>query len=161
LWRRRSGSRSVKTCASLHPRESLQTNSSRRSRRIGEARWPVRYSAERSKRPSFASLPIGRIPGVGRVTESRLKEIRVTTVGLLQIIDQSLLEERFGRYGRRLYDSPRKTLASCGGRTDARFRSHSFAFAPKSEPLSNCRQTVRMTVKHDESTAVQEVPSIQ
>ena len=53
------------------------------------------------------SLPIGRIPGVGRVTESRLKEIGATTVGRLQCIDQSLLEARFGRYGRRLYDLAR------------------------------------------------------
>ena len=53
------------------------------------------------------SLPIGRLPGVGRVTESRLKEIGATTVGRLQRIDQSLLEARFGRYGRRLYDLAR------------------------------------------------------
>jgi len=53
------------------------------------------------------SLPIGRIPGVGKVTESRLKEIGATTVGRLQTIDRSLLEERFGRYGRRLYELAR------------------------------------------------------
>jgi DNA polymerase-4 len=39
------------------------------------------------------SLPIGRIPGVGKVTESRLKEIGATTVGRLQTIDRLLLEE--------------------------------------------------------------------
>ena len=55
----------------------------------------------------LASLPIGRIPGVGKVTESRLKEIGATTVGRLQCIDQSLLQARFGRYGRRLYDLAR------------------------------------------------------
>ena len=55
----------------------------------------------------LASLPIGRIPGVGKVTESRLKEIGATTVGRLQCIDQSLLEARFGRHGRRLYDLAR------------------------------------------------------
>jgi DNA polymerase IV len=53
------------------------------------------------------SLPIGRIPGVGKVTESRLKEIGATTVGQLQTIDRSLLEGRFGRYGRRLYELAR------------------------------------------------------
>ena len=55
----------------------------------------------------LASLPIGRVPGVGKVTESRLKEIGATTVGRLQCIDQSLLQARFGRYGRRLYDLAR------------------------------------------------------
>src|SRR6185437_10293441 len=40
-------------------------------------------------------------------TESRLKEIGATTVGRLECIDQSLLEARFGRYGRRLYDLAR------------------------------------------------------
>jgi DNA polymerase-4 len=55
----------------------------------------------------LACLPIGRIPGVGRVTESRLKEIGATTVGRLQTINQSLLEERFGRYGHRLYELAR------------------------------------------------------
>ena len=55
----------------------------------------------------LASLPIGRIPGVGNVTETRLKEIGATTVGRLQCIDQSLLQARFGRYGRRLYDLAR------------------------------------------------------
>jgi len=55
----------------------------------------------------LTSLPVGRIPGVGTVTESRLKEIGATTVGRLQTIDQSLLEQRFGRYGRRLYELAR------------------------------------------------------
>lgn len=55
----------------------------------------------------LAPLPIGRVPGVGKVTESRLKEIGATTVGRLQCIDQSLLQARFGRYGRRLYDLAR------------------------------------------------------
>ena len=55
----------------------------------------------------LTSLPVGRIPGVGAVTERRLKEIGATTVGRLQTIDQSLLEERFGRYGRRLYELAR------------------------------------------------------
>jgi nucleotidyltransferase/DNA polymerase involved in DNA repair len=42
----------------------------------------------------LASLPIGRILGVGKVTEYRLKEIGATTVGRLQSINQSILEEK-------------------------------------------------------------------
>jgi DNA polymerase IV len=52
-------------------------------------------------------LPVGRIPGVGKVTEDRLKQIGVQTVGDLQALDAAVLEERFGRYGIRLYELAR------------------------------------------------------
>lgn len=52
-------------------------------------------------------LPVGRIPGVGRVTETRLKELRVITVGDLAALPLSTLEGQFGRYGKRLYDLAR------------------------------------------------------
>jgi len=52
-------------------------------------------------------LAVARIPGVGRVTESRLKQIGVVTVGDLQALEAAKLEEQFGRYGRRLYDLAR------------------------------------------------------
>lgn len=49
-------------------------------------------------------LPIGRIPGVGKVTEKRIEEIGIKTVGELRNLKAMLLEERFGRYGMRLYE---------------------------------------------------------
>jgi DNA polymerase-4 len=52
-------------------------------------------------------LPVGRIPGVGKVTEDRLKQIGVQTVGDLLALDAALLEARFGRYGHRLYELAR------------------------------------------------------
>ena len=52
-------------------------------------------------------LPVARIPGVGKVTAERLKQIGVQTVGNLQLLDAELLEERFGRYGQRLYELAR------------------------------------------------------
>ncbi len=52
-------------------------------------------------------LPVGRIPGVGKVTEGRLKQIGVLTVGDLQALNALALEARFGRYGRRLYELAR------------------------------------------------------
>ena len=52
-------------------------------------------------------LPVNRIPGVGKVTESRLKQIGVTTVGDLQALDHDILESNFGRYGHRLYQLAR------------------------------------------------------
>jgi DNA polymerase-4 len=52
-------------------------------------------------------LPVGKIPGVGKVTAERLKQIGVQTVGDLQLLTEELLEENFGRYGHRLYELAR------------------------------------------------------
>jgi DNA polymerase-4 len=52
-------------------------------------------------------LPVGRIPGVGKVTETRLKQIGIETVGDLQALDLTALEAQFGRYGSRLYQLAR------------------------------------------------------
>jgi DNA polymerase-4 len=52
-------------------------------------------------------LPVGRIPGVGKVTERRLEEIGIRTVGDLRTLESAILEDRFGRYGMRLYELAR------------------------------------------------------
>ena len=52
-------------------------------------------------------LPIGRIPGVGKVTEKRLEELGIKTVGDLRKLELHVLEGRFGRYGLRLYELTR------------------------------------------------------
>jgi DNA polymerase-4 len=52
-------------------------------------------------------LPVGRIPGVGKVTETRLKQLGIETVGDLRAFDLAALEEQFGRYGSRLYQLAR------------------------------------------------------
>src|SRR5271168_3528688 len=52
-------------------------------------------------------LSVGRIPGVGKVTEKRLEEIDIKTVGDLRKLELAMLEERFGRYGTRLYELAR------------------------------------------------------
>jgi DNA polymerase-4 len=70
-------------------------------------------------------LPVGRIPGVGKATEARLKGSGIATVGDLRDHGLEALETRFGRYGRRLYelangidhspvvsDRPRKSLSA-------------------------------------------------
>ena len=49
-------------------------------------------------------LPVGRIPGVGKVTERRLAEVGIKTVGDLRAVEVSILEDRFGHYGLRLHD---------------------------------------------------------
>jgi DNA polymerase IV len=52
-------------------------------------------------------LPVGRIPGVGRVTESRMNAVGITTVGDLYALELSTLENHFGSYGLRLYQLAR------------------------------------------------------
>jgi DNA polymerase-4 len=52
-------------------------------------------------------LPVGRIPGVGKVTEARLKQSGVHTVGDLRLLELTALENQFGRYGVRLYELAR------------------------------------------------------
>jgi DNA polymerase-4 len=52
-------------------------------------------------------LPVGRLPGVGKVTEGKLKGVDVETVADLRRIDLAMLEARFGRYGVRLYELAR------------------------------------------------------
>jgi DNA polymerase IV len=52
-------------------------------------------------------LPVGRLPGVGKVTEEKLKKFDTQTVGDLRKLDVSTLERHFGRYGLRLYNLAR------------------------------------------------------
>src|SRR6266576_2741681 len=57
---------------------------------------------------SFLSpLPVGRLPGVGKVTEEKLKSFEIQTVAELRKMELPTLERRFGRYGVRLYELAR------------------------------------------------------
>jgi DNA polymerase-4 len=52
-------------------------------------------------------LPVGRIPGVGKVTEKNLEDLNIKTVADLRAHDLATLEARFGHYGLRLYQLAR------------------------------------------------------
>ncbi len=52
-------------------------------------------------------LSVGRLPGVGKVTEEKLKKLHMQTVGDLRRLDLPALEDHFGRYGVRLYELAR------------------------------------------------------
>jgi len=52
-------------------------------------------------------LPVGRLPGVGKVNEEKLAKLGIRTVGELRSLDQPRLEQEFGRYGVRLYELAR------------------------------------------------------
>ena len=52
-------------------------------------------------------LAVGRIPGVGQVTESRMKAVGISTISDLFNLDLVQLETHFGRYGMRLHQLAR------------------------------------------------------
>jgi len=52
----------------------------------------------------LAPLPVGRLPGVGKVMEARLAELGIVTVGDVRSFNPLELEQRLGRWGRRLHE---------------------------------------------------------
>jgi DNA polymerase-4 len=52
-------------------------------------------------------LPVGRLPGVGKVTGDKLGKLGIQTVRDLRGVDLPALEHHFGRYGRRLHELAR------------------------------------------------------
>lgn len=52
-------------------------------------------------------LPVRKVPGVGKVTQARLEELGIRTVGELGERPAAELERHFGRYGMRLYELAR------------------------------------------------------
>lgn len=52
-------------------------------------------------------LPVGRLPGVGKVTGEKLAKLGIQTVRDLRELDLSPLEGTFGRYGVRLHELAR------------------------------------------------------
>jgi len=52
-------------------------------------------------------LPVGRLPGVGKVTEEKLAKLGVQTVADLRKLDLAVLEHQCGRYGLRLHELAR------------------------------------------------------
>ncbi|WP_279051979.1 DNA polymerase IV [Cedecea davisae] len=55
--------------------------------------------------PAFLeTLPLGKIPGVGKVTVARLEEIGLRTCADVQKADLALLLKRFGKFGRVLWE---------------------------------------------------------
>ena len=49
-------------------------------------------------------LPVGRIPGVGKVTEEKLRKLGLRLVGEIRARTLEELRTHFGRYGQRLYE---------------------------------------------------------
>jgi DNA polymerase IV len=52
----------------------------------------------------LAPLPVGRLPGVGKVMEAKLEGLGIKIVSDLRALQAADLEMRFGRWGRRLHE---------------------------------------------------------
>ena len=52
----------------------------------------------------LSPLPVGRLPGVGKVMEGKLAALGIATVADLRTFALADLEQRFGRWGRRLHE---------------------------------------------------------
>jgi len=52
----------------------------------------------------LAPLPVGRLPGVGKVMEAKLSELGIATVADMRALGAVALEHHFGRWGRRLHE---------------------------------------------------------
>jgi DNA polymerase-4 len=64
----------------------------------------------------LAPLPVGRLWGVGKVTEAALRELRCATIGDLAVAPAALVASRLGRHGSELQalargDDPREVIA--------------------------------------------------
>jgi DNA polymerase-4 len=55
----------------------------------------------------LSPLPVGRLPGVGKVTGEKLDKLGIRAVGDLRGLDLPTLEGHFGRYGLRLHELAR------------------------------------------------------
>ena len=53
------------------------------------------------------TLPVGRIPGVGKVTEARMAVAGIKSVGDIYAMELPMLERHFGNYSTRLYELAR------------------------------------------------------
>jgi DNA polymerase-4 len=83
----------------------------------------------------LAPLDIRRIPGVGKVTEKRLHEIGIHRVGDLAQLEESILEQRFGKWGLALAGKSRGEDAggwfdeSIGDHSDPKSISHEHTYS--------------------------------
>src|SRR3954453_16198626 len=55
----------------------------------------------------LVSLPVRKIPGVGKVTEGVLRDMNIETAGDLHAFEQADLVARFGKWGTRLWELAR------------------------------------------------------
>ena len=89
------------------------------------------------------TLPIGRIPGVGKVTEARMASVGIKTVGDVHAMDLVALENHFGSYGQRLYELGRGIDHNPVMSNRVRKQISAEDTFPDDLPLSECEAHIR------------------
>ncbi len=88
-------------------------------------------------------LPVGRIPGVGKVTEARMAEVGITTVGHIHAMELLVLEQHFGRWGSRLYELARGIDHNPVVANRIRKQISAEDTFPEDIPLADCETHIR------------------
>jgi DNA polymerase-4 len=88
-------------------------------------------------------LPIGRIPGVGKVTEARMAQVGIKTVGDIHAMEVATLEQHFGRYGSRLHELARGIDHNPVVSNRVRKQISAEHTLPDNRPLDHCEGPIR------------------
>lgn len=91
----------------------------------------------------LTTLAVGRIPGVGKVTEARMAKAGIKTVGDVFEMGISTLENHFGTYGQRLYELARGVDHSPVISNRARKQISAEDTFPEDLPLADCDVHIR------------------
>ena len=93
------------------------------------------------------TLPVGRIPGVGKVTEARMARAGIKLVGHIQARDLSGLEQHFGSYAQRLYELARGIDHTPVVSNRMRKQVSAEDTFPDDIPLIDCKSHIRRLVE--------------
>ena len=74
---------------------------------VGKKRGECIHVAEGEEEEFLASVPIREMPGIGEVTETTLRGMRIHTIGDLARMPSRILYELFGKHGTSLYERAR------------------------------------------------------
>ena len=88
-------------------------------------------------------LPVGKIPGVGKVTEARMADVGIKTVGDIYTMDLTTLESHFGSWGARLFQLARGVDHNPVISNRVRKQISSEDTFPDDIPLPECEQHIR------------------
>ena len=96
----------------------------------------------------LAPLDVGKIPGVGKVTRQRLQDMGITRIGDLLRVQESVLEENFGKWGQALAGKARGEDAGgwfegeVGEDWQAKSISHEHTFGEDTRDLEKIEATL-------------------
>ncbi len=89
------------------------------------------------------TLPVGRIPGVGRITEARMAKAGIRTVGDIHRMGLERLEYYFGGYSQRLHELARGIDHSLVVSNRVRKQVSAEDTFPEDIPLTECETHIR------------------